>query len=431
MDQALDGNGRRTRHRTRAVALLVGIVTVATVVAATLGASLVADNAAATTVKAPPAPAVTTNTTAPKVKTTTTTTTTTAPKSKTPTTTTTPALKTKPTNTTTTTTTTTTLPPPVVADNCSTDVSAALTARLEALPSGAVFTAPAGACYQVDEGVVITHPLTIIGGTFRNESLLTTPRAGGHFRPIIEILETSDVTLSGITIEGANFNGAYHPLLVGEAGVKVLSSADVTLDNISVMDTFGDGLELVADLGHSVRPDSDLVVNGYSTDDTGRQGMTFAEVEGATLTNVHIVAPADAGFDFESDEPHLGSGNISISDCTYQHGLNVVERLYGPLTLTNCSGGSDFYILDGGIRQPVRVSGGSLRCEVRAPIACIHLSGGSLTLTGMAITRHRSREKMTEPAWNVVNDGTLSLVHTSVVGPLGKHDATSRVLVSP
>jgi hypothetical protein len=38
---------------------------------------------------------------------------------------------------------------------------------------------------------------------------------------------------------------------------------------------------------------------------------------------------------------------------------------------------------------------------------------------------------MTEPAWDVVNGGTLSLIDTSVVGPLGKHDATSTVKVSP
>ena len=125
--------------------------------------------------------------------------------------------KTPPT-TTTTTTTTTTAPPPVVADNCSTNVSAPLTARLDALPSGAVFTAPVGACYQVDKGLVITHPLTMIGGTFKDESLATTPRKGGQFDPIIRILDTSDVTLSDMTIEGTNTSGAYRPLLVTEAG---------------------------------------------------------------------------------------------------------------------------------------------------------------------------------------------------------------------
>ena len=86
-----------------------------------------------------------------------------------------------------------------------------------------MFKAPVGACYQVDEGVVITHPLTIIGGTFKDESSAKTPRPGGHFHPTIRILDTSDVTLSGLTIDGDNTEGTYHPLLVNEAGIKVMS----------------------------------------------------------------------------------------------------------------------------------------------------------------------------------------------------------------
>jgi hypothetical protein len=293
-----------------------------------------------------------------------------------------------------------------------------------------VFTAPQGACYQVDEGVVISHPLTLVGGTFKDETTSTTPRGGGRFHPVIQILDTSDVTLSGLTIEGTNSNGIYHPLLVGEAGVKVLSSSDVTLDGITVSDTFGDGLELVADLGHTARPDTNLTVNGYTTTNAGRQGMTFAEVEGATLTNVHIVSPADSGFDFESDITNLGSGDVSINDCTYQHGLNVVEPLKGPLALTNCSGGSYLWIQDGRTKEPVSLSGGTLRCEVRSPVPCIILAGGRLTLSHMAVTRHATKEVMTERAWHIFNGAVLSLIDTSVAGPLGTKDATSTVAVS-
>ena len=60
----------------------------------------------------------------------------------------------------------------------------------------------------------------------------------------------------------------------------MLSSSNITLDHIAVSSTFGDGLELVADLGHTAQPDTNLTVNGYTTDGTGRQGMTIAEVEG-------------------------------------------------------------------------------------------------------------------------------------------------------
>jgi hypothetical protein len=387
-----------------------------------------------TTTTAPPkvVAASSTTTTAPlKVATTTTT----APKVSTPTMTATapPAV-----------TTTTTAPKSVAAalpsipslpgipSNCSTNVSASLTARLDALPPGAVFTSPPGACYLVDQGLEITHPLTMVGGTLVDGSSVTTPSDDHNFHPIIEIFDTSQVTIDNMTIEGKNVTGSYHGALVEEAGIKVVSSADVTLDNINVSNTFGDGLELVADLGHRIAtPDTNLVVNNYTTTNAGRQGMTFAEVSGARLNNVNIVSPASDGFDFESDVPALGSGNITITDCTYQHGFNVIEPLTGPLTVTGCTGATWVQILDANSNQPVTFSGGTLACEVRAPIPCILLHGGRLTLSDMAITRRPSPEVPTERAWSLVDGAHLWLVGTTVAGPTGTADTTSLVTVLP
>lgn len=333
--------------------------------------------------------------------------------------------------------TTTTTPPPEslqsIPDNCSVDVSASLTAYLTALPSGAVFRPPAGACYQVDQGVVITHPMTITGGELEDDSSLSSVvgDGSGDFDPILKIYDTSDVTVSDMTIQGADTGGVYHPALVGEAGIKVVSSADVTLDDISVSDTFGDGLELVADLYHEANtPDTNLVVDGYTTNYTGRQGMTLAEVEGASFTDVHINHPDFDGFDFESDVANHGAGNISISDCTYGHGFNVIEPVYGPISVNDCSGSQGVSILDGPSDQPVSFSNGSLRCLVRSPLPCIHLGGGQLTFSHMTITRINSNEHVTEPVWAVSNDGHLSLIDTSVQDPFGVNDAGSTVTIS-
>ncbi len=431
-----------------------------------LAADSVSSQSTATT--APPkttkttVPPTTTTTTAPAKSTTTTTapaksttTTTTGPKPSPSTTTTTAAAaaaaaKAVPPTTTTTTiaprdaapTTTTTTPPPpgpavtppplpaAIPTDCSVDVSAALTARLDALPSGAVFTAPAGACYQVDEGLEITHPLTLNGGTFEDDSSLTTVGLS-HFRPIIEIDDTSQVTIKHVSLEGGNLNGRYHPDLVNEAGIKVVSSSNVTLDDVTVANTFGDGLELVADLGHDIyTPDTDLTVNGYTTTNAGRQGITLAEVRYAVLTNINIVHPDFDGFDFESDIQGLGAGNVAISDCTYDHGINIVEPLKGPLSVTDCSGTLAAYLMTSG--QTITFSGGSLECAVVAPIACIHEFGGTVILSHMAITRdpHRAWEVPTTPAWHVVHGGHLELIGTTVVGPTGSADSGSKVTTS-
>lgn len=315
-----------------------------------------------------------------------------------------------------------------IPSNCSANVSSLLSAYLDSLPSGAVFTSPAGACYLVDQGVQITHPLTLIGGTFIDGTTASSPGDDQNFHPIIQIFDTTRVTVFDVTIEGQNVTGTYHPALVEQAGVKVVSSSDVTLDNISVSNTFGDGLELMADLGHRIAtPDTNLVVKNYTTNNAGRQGVTLAEVSHATFTNIKVISPADDGFDFESDEAELGSGNIAISDCTFQGGFNVAEPLSGPVTVTGCTGAEWIEFFDHNSDQPVTFSNGTFECQVRAPISCIRQHGGQLTLSHMLLSRHPSKEVMTEPAWSVVNDGHLWLLDTTVIGPTGSAEAGSTV----
>lgn len=321
----------------------------------------------------------------------------------------------------------------LIPADCSTDVSTSLSAYLDAMPPGSVFSSPPSACYLVNEGLTITHSLTLIGGVFDDESSVRTPSGPGRHRPIIQILDASYVTVSDITVVGANAEGNFNPLLVDLAGVKVLSSSHVTLNNIKVMNTFGDGLELVADLGHQIyTADRYLTVNGFTTRNAGRQGITFAAVKNATLTNVHVYSPAADGFDFESDVQGQGSGNVAITDCSFQHGLNVVESLMGPVSLTRCTGASWVAVQGSPFNQPVTFTDSSLKCENRAPIPCISVRGATVTFNRMTVSRHRLyNEVMTEPAWYVSRGGHLTMIDTMVTGPTGSNSIGSTVTIHP
>ena len=330
-----------------------------------------------------------------------------------------------PTTTTTTNPPTTSTPPlvastPTIASDCSVDVSAVLTAYLASLPSRSVFTSPPGACYLVNEGVQITHPVSLDGGTFRDDST-THPAANlGELRPVIRIFDTTGVTLSNLTAVGANTVGAFHSSLVTEAGVKIVSSSHVTITNVTTVNTFGDGLELVADLtNHITTPVTGLLVNGFTTVNAGRQGITLAEVNGATFDNVQIISPADSGFDFESDLPKLGSGNVTVTGCTYQHGVNMVELLTGPVSFHNCTGTSFVTLGSPESPQPVTFTGGSLACFEADPHPCITQRGGNLTFSHMAVNRHKLGVRTTEPIWSVTMDGHLTFDTTSVEVPFG------------
>ena len=242
-------------------------------------------------------------------------------------------------------------------------------------------------------------------------------------------------TLTDLLIEGANTAGDYHAHLATGAGVKVISSSNVTLTNITTENTFGDGLELVGDLpNHISTPVSGLVVDGFTTVNSGRHGVTLADVYGATLSGVTIHSPADAGFAFESDEPRMGSGNVAISDCTFDKGIYLVEFLTGPITFTNCTGLSHFQLGNKNSphsQQPVTFVGGELECQDRNPRACVEQRGGNLTFSHSTIVRRQPDKSFHEPMWSVTESGHLSFIATSVMGSFGSSDSTSTVTVTP
>lgn len=127
---------------------------------------------------------------------------------------------------------------------------------------------------------------------------------------------------------------------------------------------------------------SGLTVEGYSTVNAGRQGVTIAEVSGATLNNINVVDSADSGFDFKSDIGGLGVGNVSISNCTTNRGVNFVETLTGPVTISNCTGFRSLHLYNITTPAQVNVVGGLMDCRRRTPVSCIVQIGGRLTVTG-------------------------------------------------
>ncbi len=352
----------------------------------------------------------TTSTTQP-IKATTTTTTTTVPVAPATTAPTTTQPTPKITPKTTTTTTTAPSPGPASFDpTCTKSALPNLQDYINSLPAGSVFQSSTTACYLVPDGILLSKPITIIGGTFYDPLVerLTNVRPYGALHPIIFIKNTSHVTLSGVSVLGANTNGGYHADLVGEAGVKIMSSSDLVLTGVSAKNTFGDGLELVADFtDHINTPVNRLSVDGFTTIDAGRQGITVAELTNSTLNNLNVISPADSGIDFESDLPYQGSGNVAITNCVNEAGFNMVEYYTGPITVTNCTGFHHVTLRTDQKITPITFVGGTLTCKRAVPQPCIDVTGGSLTFTGVTIARMPGVIKISTPVWSVERAGTL------------------------
>jgi hypothetical protein len=329
-----------------------------------------------------------------------------------------------------------------IASDCSVDVSASLDAYLASLPDGGVLSSPAGACYLVNEGIRITHPLTLAGGTFTDDSSTVPARKPDHspspLYPIIDILDTHNVTVENVHVLGANVDGSYHRHLVNNAGIDVLSSDQVTLTNIVSTDTFGDGLELWTNWPTSGRPDTSVHVNGYTVIRAGRYGFTPAYVKYSTFNNVHVASAADAAWDFESDTAGTGSGYITITNCSvYTHAetaFNIIEGLSGPVSFSNCTGSGHINFKPGGPSAPVTISNSTIdlpRTDPGTPPAGIFDQGGTLTLNNDTFNRLAGTSPLTGPAWRAVGHATLIINHSTVAKPLGTNAATSTVTVNP
>ena len=321
-------------------------------------------------------------------------------------------------------------PAPTFDTTCTQPATPGLQTYLDSLPAGSTFTSSSTACYLVPTGILLTKSIKIVGGTFFDptNALGTVP---GQMtpKPIILIKDTSFVSVSDVSVLGVNTDGSYHPHLVNQSGIELKSATDVTLTNITSKNTFGDGLELVEDMTHV--PVTRLQVEGYTIIGAGRQAVTLAEVSHSVLDHVNIVSSADAGFDFESDIPWLGSDTVTISNCTNNRGFNMIEPLTGPITVTNCTGSHRINLNGPHATAQVSFTGGTMVCRRRDPVPCIRLSGGAMTLTGITMTREAGLWAPTTPIWAVSNAGKLSFVHCSIAFPMGWTADTSAMSFIP
>jgi hypothetical protein len=307
--------------------------------------------------------------------------------------------------------------------HCRPDPSAAIAA-------GGVWNGD-GKCYNLRDGVTISAPVTVENATFYDAQ--SRPRHTSGVLPILRVKDTSDVNLSSLTLLGTNYFGVFRPDLVGEAGIDILSSDHVTIANVTTVDTYGDGLTL--GFQPQAGPSTNLIVNGLTVVNAGRDGVTSAYLTGASMTNVNIVSSARPGWDFESDLPGVGSGNVVVSRAK-GNGVRFVEYLSGPITFANSliSGNIALIGAAAGSRQPVVFNGGTILQDASfhgTPPAGVWIRGpGRLTLDNVILGRKPSRRAPTGLAWLALDGATLTLDGGVQLPPLGRHDATSTVSIS-
>jgi len=328
--------------------------------------------------------------------------------------------------------------PAGIAADCSSDVSRLLDAWLNSLPPGSMWTPAPGACFQVDSGLELRFPtdLTIDGGTFEDPTT-TAPRDRGHGtqrgHAAIEALGGTGLVLENLNIVGAHKGFSYRPALAFEGGIQLDGTADATISDVNVTHTFGDGIDLEPLRGGSdyrsgaiVQPVENLTVIGVTIKGAGRQGITAASVDGATMTNVHISGVGFDAFDFEADQANEGAKNVMIDGCTFS-GINISMKgpATGPITLQNCTmlktnRGDAVRISNTSgkaLSGPIVLSNDVLRCAASAYVSCFQFGGASdVTVQNTAVTIGFHGDALHESAYTVSNGSHVTFADDIVSG---------------
>jgi hypothetical protein len=324
--------------------------------------------------------------------------------------------------------------PSYIVNNCSVDVSKALQTWLQGLPPGTIWYSPVRSCYLINSGIRLSFPhgITIDGGVFQMKWL------GYMSRQAFHVLGGSNMTFEHMTINGPNVNDIWDPQRAFQSGIELQGTGEVTISNVRITHVFGDGITLAPLRGSAdhnsgviVRPVSNLTINHVWIDGAGRQGISPVSVQNAMITDVTLHNIKMNAFDFEADQGNEGAENVTINGCTVVNAsslANIAESagFTGPITIENCNmatldGGTAVHVMsltnsvENGL---VTLENDSLRCQTRAPVACLQLMNGqNVTISDSNITfGPGDGEPATESVYSAINKSHARFVDDVVTG---------------
>ena len=185
----------------------------------------------------------------------------------------------------------------------------------------------------------------------------------GEFRALRDALITlkgvTNVTLRGLG-SGAtlrmrikDYQSAGYERGEWRHAVNMLSASDVTIENLTLADSGGDGIYIGAD--PSVDPCRNVVIRDCVCDNNNRQGISVISVDGlaverTVMRNTRGMAPR-SGIDFEPNSPEQVLRNIVMRDCLTENNDGCGYELYSAqlgsdsepvdITLENCRSSGD------------------------------------------------------------------------------------------
>ena len=302
-------------------------------------------------------------------------------------------------------TTTTTAAPSgsfTCSDPAGTDVSASLNACSPAAsPVGATWNGE-GATYIVNEGISIPHSMTLTDATLVDQTAWAN-QPTLHMAPIVLVDRVNNVTLSDLQIYGAHTDaGTGGRYQASQAGIRLRSANSVTISNVQTFNTWGDGLETTRNAPVTRLdnlPVMYLNVEGFTSTNAVGTASPAGELQDSVVNHITCINSARTPVNFESDVPYTGSGYDIIANCNVRR-INIVEYVYGPIDVDNCTGLLGMLIHRKGVIVPatVTVTNSTFTCHRASPVPCISQEGGNVDLDQDTIGREDGNSPTRDPA---------------------------------
>jgi len=347
-------------------------------------------------------------------------------------------------------------PPPTISANCARDVSTAMQSWLNGLPAGTTVAAPAGSCYLVNEGLILTgaHGLTISGGTWRNGSTPVPGASPKSMNPVFWLVGGSTLALQGLTISGGNAGG-YSPAGAFAAGIRSDGVIGLSVSDVTINGVYGDGIELTAlraagDIASTIlRPTENASVTNVTIAGAGRQGMTLADVSGATLSAITLGHIGINAIDVEADQWNEGAVNVTVNGCKvgspigglfFANGGSGAGSLTGDITVEDCTmtspaAGDAVLVQDPSPAQdsprgPFTFVNDVLECGSSVYVACVQDTRGRIAID--TSTLQMPPGTIHERVYDAAVGSTVTFTSDNVAGygSLGEADGTSSVSIA-
>lgn len=325
---------------------------------------------------------------------------------------------------------------------------------LQALPANSTVVAPAGACYLINGGIVLTgvQGLTIAGGTWND---MTAPVAGASptaMSAAIWFQGGSNVTLENMTVNGSS-PGGYVPAGAFGGGIRSDGVIGFRVTDVNIDNVWGDGLELAPlraanDLSSTIlNPSENVFVYGLTVNGAGRQGISLVDVNGASLTDIVLKHIGINFFDVEADQWNEGALNVTINDCETggvgdlffaNGGASSGAAYTGNITVENCTmdaptAGEAVLVQPPSLqphpRGPIVFSHDTLLCGASVYVSCVESDDANITVESSNVVCPTST--IHEPVYSADEDTGLTFMSDDVSGYTtpGTTDSSSHVSI--